>query len=355
LAADLVRRRVAVIAAIGGPPQALTARATNTTIPIVFQVGADPVEMGLVASLNRPGGNVTGVTSLNLEVGTKRLELMHVLLPTAPSMAVLVNPSNVTNTEGDSKALQAAAGALKLKLYVLHASADRDFDKAFATLAQQRVGALIIGPDPFLQSRAEQIAALATEHAIPTVTPYREFALAGGLASYGGDLAESWRQAGIYTGRVLKGEQPADLPVQQVTKLELIINLKTAKALGLTIPETLLATADEGSSEAQGVHRGAGWRGGVAAHGARAAARPSAAARRAHAVRRKRDRGEGPRLCVHASACRIGLDRWPQRRMDVRFAGLDTNRAGVQKRVLGREIRRGVLVPLRASCPLLHG
>jgi putative tryptophan/tyrosine transport system substrate-binding protein len=245
LAADLVRKRVAVIAAIGGPPQALAAKATNTTIPIVFQVGADPVEMGLVASLNRPGGNVTGVTSLNLEVGTKRLELMHVLLPKATSMAVLVNPSNVTNAEGDTKALQAAAGTLKLKLYVLHASADRDLDKTFATLAQQPVSGLVIGPDPFLQSRSEQIAALATEHAIPTVTPYREFALAGGLASYGGDLAESWRQAGIYSGRVLKGERPADLPVQQVTKIELVINLKTANTLGLTIPETLLATADE--------------------------------------------------------------------------------------------------------------
>jgi putative ABC transport system substrate-binding protein len=245
LATDLVRRRVAVIAAIGGPPQALAAKATNTTIPIVFQVGADPVAMGLVASLNRPGGNVTGVTSLNLEVGPKRLEFMHVLLPNAASMALLVNPSNVTNTEAESKAIDAAARVLQLRLYVLHASSDRDLDKAFTSLVEQRAGGLIIGPDSFLQSRTEQIAALATEHAIPTVTPYREFAEAGGLASYGGDLGESWRQAGIYTGRVLKGERPGDLPVQQVTKLALVINLKTAKALGLTIPETLLATADE--------------------------------------------------------------------------------------------------------------
>jgi putative tryptophan/tyrosine transport system substrate-binding protein len=245
LAADLVRRRVAVIAAIGGPPQALAAKATNTTIPIVFQVGADPVAMGLVASLNRPGGNVTGVTSLNLEVGPKRLELMHVLLPKATSMALLVNPSNATNTEVESKAIAAAARTLQLKLYVLHASTDRDLDKAFASLVEHRVAGLVIGPDSFLQSRTEQIAGLATEHAIPAVTPYREFAVSGGLASYGGDLAESWRQAGIYTGRVLKGERPADLPVQQVTKLELVINMKTARAFGLTVPEALLATADE--------------------------------------------------------------------------------------------------------------
>jgi putative ABC transport system substrate-binding protein len=245
LAADLVRRRVAVIAAIGGPPQALAAKATNATIPIVFQVGADPVAMGLVASLNRPGGNLTGVTSLNLEVGPKRLELMHKLLPKATSMALLVNPSNATNTQAESKAIEAAARALQLRLYVLHASADRDLDKAFASLVEQRVGGLVIGPDSFLQSRTEQIVALATEHAIPTVTPYRAFPVTGGLASYGGDLAESWRQAGIYTGRVLKGERPADLPVQQVKKFEMVINMKTARAFGLTIPPDVLAIADE--------------------------------------------------------------------------------------------------------------
>jgi putative ABC transport system substrate-binding protein len=170
---------------------------------------------------------------------------MHVLLPKAISMALLVNPSNTTNTEVESKAIEAAARALQLKLYVLQATTDRDLDRAFASLVEQRVGGLVIGPDSFLQSRTEQIVALTTEHGIPTVTPYREFPVAGGFASYGGDLAESWRQAGIYTGRVLKGERPADLPVQQVTKLELVINLKTAKALGLTISETLLATADE--------------------------------------------------------------------------------------------------------------
>jgi putative ABC transport system substrate-binding protein len=245
LAADLVRRRVTVIAAIGGPPQALAAKATNTTIPIVFQFGADPVEMGLVASLNRPGGTLTGVTSLNLEVGPKRLQLMHELLPTATSMALLVNPANATNAEAEVKVLQATARALGLKLNVLHASTDRDLDAIFATLVEQRVGGLVIGPDSFLQSRTEQIVALATYHAVPTVTPYREFALAGGLVSYGGNLAESWRQAGIYTGRVLKGERPADLPVQQVTRIDFVINLKTAKALGLTVPLTLQAAADE--------------------------------------------------------------------------------------------------------------
>jgi putative tryptophan/tyrosine transport system substrate-binding protein len=242
LAADLVRRQVSVIAAIGGPPQALAAKGTSTTIPIVFQVGADPVEMGLVASLNRPGGNITGVTSLNLEVGPKRLELMHHLLPAATKIALLVNPSNRTNTEAESKGLQATANALGLQLIVLDVNADRDLDGIFTTL---RVGGVVIGPDAFLQSRSEQIAALALRHSVPVVTPYREFPVAGGLMSYGGDLAESWRQAGIYTARILKGAKPADLPVVQVTKVELVINLKTAKALGLDVPATLLARADE--------------------------------------------------------------------------------------------------------------
>jgi putative tryptophan/tyrosine transport system substrate-binding protein len=244
LAADLVRRRVSVIAALGGPVQALAAKATNTTIPIVFQVGADPVEMGLVASLNRPGGTVTGVTSLTLEVGPKRLQLMHELLPTETNVALLINPSNPTNADAEMKVVQDTAGALGVRLNVLHASTDRDLDAIFATLVERRVGGLVIGPDPFLRSRAEQIAALAIRHAVPTITPYSEFAAAGGLMSCGGDTVEACRQAGIYAGRVLKGERPADLPVQQVTKIDFVINLNTAKALGLTIPETLLATAD---------------------------------------------------------------------------------------------------------------
>jgi putative ABC transport system substrate-binding protein len=245
LAADLVRRRVTVIAAIGGPQQALAAKATATTTPIVFQLGADPVEMGLVASLNRPGGNLTGVTSLNLEVGPKRLELMHELMPTATRFALLVDPTNAVNSESETTGLQTAARALGLQLSVLQASAGHDIEEIFTALAQQRASGLVIGPDSFLQSRTEQIAALAIQHAVPTVTPYREFAAAGGLMSYGGDIAESWRQAGVYTGRILKGEKPADLPVQQVTKVELIINLKTAKVLGLTVPPNLLAIADE--------------------------------------------------------------------------------------------------------------
>jgi putative ABC transport system substrate-binding protein len=245
-AADLVRRRVTVIAAIGGPPQALAAKAANTTIPIVFQVGADPVKMGLVASMNRPGSTVTGVTSLNLEVGPKRLELMHELLPTATRLALLVNPSNVTNTEAEEAGLDAAANAMGLHLDVLRAETDHDLDDVFASLAHGGgKSALVIGPDTFLQSRSDQIVALATRYAVPTVTPYREFPAAGGLVSYGGDIAESWRQSGIYTGRVLRGEKPADLPVQQVTKVQLVINLKTAKALGITVPITLLGRADE--------------------------------------------------------------------------------------------------------------
>jgi putative ABC transport system substrate-binding protein len=245
LATDLVRRRVSVIAAVGGPPQALAAKATNTTIPIVFQIGADPVELGLVTSLNRPGGTLTGVTSLNLEVGPKRLELMHELLPAATSIALLVNPSNSTNTESEAKAIEAAARALNLNLVVLHADSDRDLEGVFAALAKEQGIGLVIGPDTFLQSQTRQLAALAARYAVPTVTPYRAFADAGGLVSYGGDIAESWRQAGIYTGRVLKGEKPADLPVQQVTKVELIINLKAARALGLTVPITVVGRADE--------------------------------------------------------------------------------------------------------------
>jgi putative ABC transport system substrate-binding protein len=245
LAADLVHRRVSVISALGGPPQALAAKATNTTIPIVFQIGADPVELGLVASLNRPGGNLTGVTSLNLEVGPKRLELMHELVPTATKLALLVNPSNATNTDTQATVLHAMARTLGIELNVMRARSDRELDGIFASLVEPQIGGLVIGPDSFFQSRTELIVALAARIGMPTVTPYRRFPVAGGLVSYGGDTAESFRQAGIYTGRVLKGERPADLPVQQLTKVELVINLKTAKALGLTVPITLVGRADE--------------------------------------------------------------------------------------------------------------
>jgi ABC-type uncharacterized transport system substrate-binding protein len=244
LAADLVRRQVAVIFAAGAANAAQAAKAATTTIPIVFQVGVNPVEIGLVASLNRPGGNLTGVTSLAQEVGPKRLELLHEAVPTAPVIALLVNPAN-SNAESLSRELQGAARTLGLQLHVLHASTERDFDTVFATLVQLRAGGLVIGPDAFFTSRSEQLAALTVHHKVPTIYTYREFVAAGGLMSYGGNLADVLRRAGTYAGRILKGEKPADLPVERSTKVELIINMKTAKALGLTFPLTLLGRADE--------------------------------------------------------------------------------------------------------------
>jgi putative ABC transport system substrate-binding protein len=244
LAADLVRRQVAVIAASGGPPTALAAKGATTTIPIVFNMGADPIALGLVDSLNRPGGNLTGVSSLNVELGPKRLELLRELAPAATNIAMLVNPTN-PNAEAYSTALKTAAHTLGVQLQVLHASAERDFDMVFATLVQLQVGALVIGTDGFFINRSAQLAALTVRHAIPTIFVFREFAAAGGLMSYGGSLTDEYRQVGVYTGRILKGEKPADLPVQQATKVELIINLKTAKVLGITVPPSLLARADE--------------------------------------------------------------------------------------------------------------
>jgi putative tryptophan/tyrosine transport system substrate-binding protein len=244
MAAELVRRQVAVI--VANTPGNLAAKAATTTIPIVFTTSGDPVQIGLVASLSRPGGNVTGVTQLNVEVGSKRLQLVHELVPTATIIAVLVNPTN-PNTEGLVRVrdLQAASRTLGLQLHVLQASTERDLNTVFATLVQLRPGALLIVADPFLLGRSEQLAALALRHAVPAIFQDHEFAAAGGLMSYGGSVPDSYRLVGGYTGRILKGERPSDLPVQQSTKIELLINMKTAKALGLTIPETLLATADE--------------------------------------------------------------------------------------------------------------
>jgi putative tryptophan/tyrosine transport system substrate-binding protein len=244
MAADLVRSQVAVIATIGGNAASLAAKAATATIPVVFHGSVDPVEAGLVASLNRPGGNVTGVVTLNIDTGQKRLELLHELLPAATTIGLLLNPTN-TGAEIQSKDLPAAARTLGLQLRIVHASTEHDFDPAFATLSQARAGGLVIGTDGFLVSQSAQLAALAVRHALPAIFQYRAFVTAGGLMSYGGSVTDSYRLSGVYTGRILKGEKPADLPVQQATKVELIINLKTAKTLGLTFPITLLGRADE--------------------------------------------------------------------------------------------------------------
>jgi len=244
LAANLVRIRVTVIAT-PDTPAALAAKAATTTIPIIFFTAANPVEIGLVANLARPGGNLTGVTTLGLEVGPKRLELLHELVPAATTMALLVNPTSLALSERTTRDLQTAARALGLKIHVLHASTEREIDSAFATFAQLRAGGLVIGPDAFFTSRAEELAALALRHRVPAIYQFREFVEAGGLMSYGTDLTDGNRLTGVYTGRILKGEKPADLPVQQSSKAELIINLKTARALGLTVPLALLGRANE--------------------------------------------------------------------------------------------------------------
>ena len=243
LAADLVRRQVAVIVANGIAAQA--AKVATGTIPIVFVAGFDPVEVGLVASLSRPGGNITGVSILDVELGPKRLELLQKLVPTATSIAVLVNPTDPARAETILREMQVAAQTLRLKLQVLNASTDGDFDIVFESLAKSGAGGLVIGGEPFFNSRSEQLGALSVRHAVPTIYQLRSFAAAGGLVSYGGSLVESYRLVGVYTGRVLKGEKPADLPVQRATTVEMIINLKTAKALGLSIPLDLIGRADE--------------------------------------------------------------------------------------------------------------
>jgi putative ABC transport system substrate-binding protein len=244
LARELVRRQVSVIAATS-TPAAMTAKAATTTIPIVFTTSSDPVQLGLAASLSRPGGNLTGATQLNIEVTPKRLEILHELLPTANLFALLVNPTN-PYAEILSQNVRAAASTLGLQLHILQASTEHDFDAVFATVVKLRAGGLVIGGgEVFLQNRHEQLAVLALRHRVPTIHQGRDFALAGGLMSYGGNTLDSYRVAGTYTGRILKGEKPADLPVQQGTKFALIINQKTAKALGIAVPLPLLGRADE--------------------------------------------------------------------------------------------------------------
>jgi putative ABC transport system substrate-binding protein len=241
--ADLVQRKVNVLAATS-TPAAIAARAAMTTIPIVFTTSGDPVKLGLVDSLSRPGGNVTGASQLNVEVAPKRLELMHELIPAATSISLLVNPTNPL-AEPVSKELSSAAAALGLKLQIVRAKSEQDFGTLFENLAQLRTEALVIGTDVFFNSRSEHIAALALRYHIPAIYQYHEFTDGGGLMSFGGSIEESYRLAGIYTGRILKGEKPADLPVQEVTKVELYINLKTAKTLGITFPLSMLGRADE--------------------------------------------------------------------------------------------------------------
>jgi putative ABC transport system substrate-binding protein len=243
LAADLVHRRVNVIA-VAGIPAALAAKAATRTIPIVFSLGLDPVALGLVASLNRPGGNITGVATLGGELGAKRLELIHELVPGANLIGVLLNPAN-PGIDSQTREIQAAAQILGVRLQIVHASVERDFDAAFAALLELRASALVIGNDALLINRSDQLAALALRHAMPAVYQFREFVAAGGLMSYGGSAIDLSRLVGAYIGRILKGEKPGELPVQQATRVELIINMKTAKALGLTFPLTLLGRADE--------------------------------------------------------------------------------------------------------------
>jgi putative tryptophan/tyrosine transport system substrate-binding protein len=245
LAADLVRRQVAVIATPNGTAATLAAKAATQTIPIVFFIGSDPVSIGLVRSLNRPGGNVTGVVTLSVETTAKRLQLMHECVPVANLIAVLVNPANPVYTESQVGALEPAARVLGVRLLILNASNQSDIEAAFATLVRERAGALLITGDAFFTTHQDQIAALAARYAVPTIEQTREFAVAGGLMSYASDYQTAFHLVGNLTGRILKGEKPADLPVQQATKVKLILNMKTAKALGLTLPISLLGRADE--------------------------------------------------------------------------------------------------------------
>jgi len=245
LAVDLVQRQVTVIVSMAGTPGALAAKSATKAIPIVFQAGVDPVAAGLVASLSRPEGNLTGISQLLSSTFAKQIELLHELVPKASVVALLINPTNQLHSNSLLKDLEAGARTLGLQLQFVRASTPADFDKAYATLLDQQAGGVVIGPDIFFLAHRDQLVALAARHSLPAIYPWREGAAAGGLISYGSSQTDTYHQLGIYTGRILKGEKPADLPVQQSTKVELIINLKTAKALGLTVPNTLIGRADE--------------------------------------------------------------------------------------------------------------
>jgi putative tryptophan/tyrosine transport system substrate-binding protein len=244
LAADLVGRQVAVIVAPGGAPAAIAAKSVTATTPIIFEMGADPIATGLVDSLSRPSGNVTGVSSLSVEVTPKRLEFLHELIPTADSFAVVINPTSPT-ANSQSRILEEFAGAQGLRIHVLQARSEQEVDAVLATLPRLQVAGLVFASDTMFGTHGEPLAALTVRHAVPAIHQSRDFTIAGGLMSYGGSFFESHRQAGIYTGRIIKGDQPSDLPVQQVTKLEFFINLKTAKTLGMTFPLSLLGRADQ--------------------------------------------------------------------------------------------------------------
>ncbi len=245
LATELVRRKVAVIVTIEGPPVVLAAKAATTTIPIVFTVSDDPVRLGLVASLARPGGNLTGINFVSAELVAKRLELLRALVPAATRVAVLLNPANTANTETTLRDVEPAARAVGLQVQVLNANTSHEIDAAFATIVRERPDALFSASSPYFTSRRVQLVQLAARHAIPATYPGRQYVEVGGLMSYGANVASAWRQLGVYAGRILKGEKPADLPVVQASKFELVINHHTARMLGLTVPPTLLATADE--------------------------------------------------------------------------------------------------------------
>lgn len=243
LAKDLVGRQVAVIVALGGAEVALAAKSATTTIPVVFEMGGDPIALGVVDSLSRPGGNLTGVSSLSVEVSRKRLEFMRELLPAANAFAVAVNPASPTSSSQLAN-LHAAAGSLGVQLHVLTASTEQEFDAVFAAMSRTRAGGLVFTSDPYFAYRSQRLAQLAVRYAVPAITQSRDFPMAGGLMSYGGDFGQSHRQAGIYAGRIIKGGRPSDLPVQQVTKVELFINLKAGHTLGIAFPPSLLSSAD---------------------------------------------------------------------------------------------------------------